>query len=275
MDLRPLGGTGISVSPLGLGTVKLGRTQGVKYPRPFQIPDDAGAARLLETAAAQGINLLDTAPAYGNSEERLGTLLSGQRDRWVLVTKVGEEFVHGASEFDFSAGAVRASVERSLLRLRTDRIDILLVHSDGVIESDLTAGGLLEELRGLKRRGLVRAIGASTKTPAGAMNAVSCCDVVMVTLNASQRDDEPAIQEAHRRNVGVLVKKALTSGQFEHAGAPGSISSVEAALGFVLETPGVSSAVIGTIDPAHLEADCGAARAVLRRGGQSSATLVG
>ena len=90
---RPLGSTGFDVSPLGLGTVKLGRDQGVKYPNGFTIPDDAQALALLNQARDLGINLLDTAPAYGISEERLGHLLQGQRDEWVIVSKVGEEFV--------------------------------------------------------------------------------------------------------------------------------------------------------------------------------------
>ncbi len=67
------------------------------------IPDAAAAANLIAFAKDLGINLLDTAPAYGNSEERLGQLLQGQRDDWIICTKVGEEFDNGASHFDFSA----------------------------------------------------------------------------------------------------------------------------------------------------------------------------
>ena len=74
---RPLGSTGLMVSPLGLGTGKLGRDQGVKYPSGFQIPDDDEARMLLKLARDLGINLIDTAPAYGRSEERLGPLLRG------------------------------------------------------------------------------------------------------------------------------------------------------------------------------------------------------
>ena len=71
-----LGNTGIEVSALGLGTVKLGRNEGVKYPSGFELPDDASVSRLLQLAADAGINLLDTAPAYGSSEERIGKLSS-------------------------------------------------------------------------------------------------------------------------------------------------------------------------------------------------------
>jgi aryl-alcohol dehydrogenase-like predicted oxidoreductase len=89
MELRELGSTGIKVSPLGLGTVKIGRDQQVKYPTGFTIPDDKAVVELLELAWDLGINTLDTAPAYGNSEERLGQLLPNKHD-WVIVGKVGE-----------------------------------------------------------------------------------------------------------------------------------------------------------------------------------------
>jgi len=62
----------------------------VKYPSGFQIPDDDEARLLLRQARQLGINLIDTAPAYGRSEERLGPLLRGQRNEWVIVSKVGE-----------------------------------------------------------------------------------------------------------------------------------------------------------------------------------------
>ncbi len=86
MELRDLGGTGIRVSSLGLGTVKFGRNEQVKYPRAFQLPDDRQIRALLELAIDLGINLLDTAPAYGSSMERLGKLLPGPRERWVIVS---------------------------------------------------------------------------------------------------------------------------------------------------------------------------------------------
>ncbi|MBL9002553.1 MAG: aldo/keto reductase [Phycisphaerae bacterium] len=243
MELRPLGASGILVSSIGLGTVKLGRAAGVKYPTPVRIPDDAQAAYLLEFAAEMGINLIDTAPAYGTSEERLGGLLARTRDRWVICTKVGEEFDGTESRFDFSPTAVRASVERSLRRLRTDRADIVLVHSDGHAELRLEELGTLDALRDLKGRGLIRAFGVSTKSLEGALRAIRSCDCIMVTLNPDQTADLPAIDAAQKAGVGVLVKKALSSG---HAADP--IRAVRFALG----TPGVSSVIIGTTNPEHL-----------------------
>jgi len=85
----------------------------------------------------------------------------------VLATKVGETFADGVSRYDFSAEGLRASVERSLKRLRTDAVDVLLIHSDGRdlwIQNETDAVPILREL---KQRGLVRAIGLSGKTVMG------------------------------------------------------------------------------------------------------------
>ncbi len=152
--MRDLGDTGLTVSALGLGTVKIGRDQGVKYPTAFSIPDDDAVRNLLARARDLGINLIDTAPAYGRSEERLGELLRDRHD-WVIVSKVGEEFDNGDSHFDFSPAHTRASVERSLRRLNTDHLDCVLVHSDGN-DKDILRSGTLEVLEALKREGLIR-----------------------------------------------------------------------------------------------------------------------
>lgn len=245
MERRTLGRTGIEVSPLGLGTVKLGRNTAVKYPRPFALPDDEAARRLLDRAAELGINLLDTAPAYGDSEARLGKLLAGRRADWVLCTKVGEEFEQGRSRFDFSPAHVRASVERSLRRLATDWLDVVLIHSDGRDLPILDESGALEALVALKQAGWIRAVGISHKTEAGGRRALELgCDVIMATLSLAEPGEAPLIAEAGRRGCGVLVKKALASG---HAGAE--------SLRFAVSQPGVSSVVVGTIDPGHLEAN--------------------
>src|SRR5262245_31612451 len=101
---RPFGTTGLSVSPLGLGTVKLGRDRGLKLAAPARIPNDREAADLITLAEELGINLVDTAPAYGTSEERLGKLLKGRRERWVIATKAGEIFdpATATSRYDFT-----------------------------------------------------------------------------------------------------------------------------------------------------------------------------
>lgn len=253
--MRVLGSTGLTVSALGLGTVKFGRNEQVKYPSAFTLPDDAAVRALLAQARDLDINLLDTAPAYGTSEERLGQLLQNRKD-WIIVTKTGEEFRNGASQFDFSAAHTRHSVERSLRLLRTDYLDVVLIHSDGNDDAILDRGECVAALQDLKREGHVRAIGMSTKTLAGALRAVRELDVAMLTLNLHQRDDLPAIALAHELGKGVLIKKGLMSGHL-HAGAS---DPLRASMDLVLGQPGVHSLIAGTINPAHLVANVALAK---------------
>ncbi|VVC76856.1 General stress protein 69 [Aquicella siphonis] len=244
MQKRNLGSSGIQVSIVGLGTVKFGRNQGVKYPCAFELPSDQDVEELLAVAAGLGINLLDTAPAYGASEERLGKSLRGRRHEWVICTKAGEEFIDGQSSYDFSPHALTHSVERSMRRLQTDYLDVVLVHSNGddmrIIEQDQA----FDTLEMLKRAGKIRAYGMSTKTIDGGLKTVEFADVAMVTFNPSCVEDREVIASAHRKQKGIFIKKAFASG---HASKdPGGN------LRFVFAESGVTSVIIGTINPAHL-----------------------
>ncbi|WP_162935024.1 aldo/keto reductase [Pseudomonas cavernae] len=263
---RPLGSTGLSVSPLGLGTVKLGRDQGVKYPNGFSIPDDFTAGQLLQLARELGINLLDTAPAYGRSEERLGPLLRGQRQDWVIVSKVGEEFDNGLSHFDFSAAHTRRSVERSLQRLETDYLDLLLVHSDGNDLAVLEHSEVYPTLAALKAEGKIRAFGFSGKTVDGGLLALQDGDCAMVTYNLNEQAERPVLDYAAAHRKGILIKKALASG---HAClAPGQ-DPVRASFELIFAHPGVSSAIVGTINPLHLAHNVATAATVIEALGHS------
>ncbi|PZP25204.1 aldo/keto reductase [Pseudomonas kuykendallii] len=257
---RPLGSTGLTVSPLGLGTVKLGRDQGVKYPSGFRIPDDSEARQLLALARHLGINLIDTAPAYGRSEERLGPLLRGQRQDWVIVSKVGEGFESGQSHFDFTPAHARRSLERSLQRLETDFIDLLLIHSDGNDAAILRDSGLYEALAGFKREGKIRAFGLSGKTVEGGLLALEQGDCAMVTYNLAEQGERPVIDRAAELGKAILVKKALASG---HACLGSGIDPVRASFELLFSHPGVTGAIVGTIDPLHLSHNVATAATVI------------
>ena len=259
---RPLGSTGLAVSPLGLGTVKLGRDQGVKYPNGFTIPDDESARLLLAQARDLGINLIDTAPAYGRSEERLGPLLRGQREQWVIVSKVGEEFDDGQSRFDFSAAHTRASVERSLKRLETDHIDLVLVHSNGDDLHILENEEVYQTLALLKQEGKIRGFGFSGKTVQGGLKALEQGDCAMVTYNLNEQAERPVIDHAAAHGKAILVKKALASG---HACLSPGVDPVRASFELLFAHPGVSSAIVGTINPLHLAHNVAIVALVLRQ----------
>ena len=256
MELRQPGPRGPQVSPLALGGTKFGRREGVKYPTAFELPSDGELAGLLALAKDLGINLIDTAPAYGSSEARIGAL-AGADDHWRIATKVGETFVDGQSQFDFSASAIRASVEDSRQRLRRDVLDIVFLHLSDDDEAVLRQGAALAALLELRERGLIRSVGASTKSVAAGLLAVEQCDLVMITLNASDQSQRPVLAAAQTAGKGILIKKPLDSG---HAGDAG------AALADLVRTPGVSSVVAGTISKAHLSDNCAAVIAALTEG---------
>ena len=248
---RQLGDTGIAVSVLGLGTVQFGRHTGVKYRRPARRATDAQIADLLAMARSLGVTLLDTAPAYGDSEARLGEALAGERRRWVICTKVGEEFDGQRSRCDFSATHTCRSVERSLRRLRTDYLDVVLVHADDRGAAAIRAAGVFRALRSLQREGVIGAVGYSNRGVADGRDALADADVLMCTVNADLREELPLIAQAGAAGAGVLVKKPLASG-FRPRGE----------LSNTLSQPGVTAVVVGTLNPAHLAMHAKAVSAV-------------
>lgn len=248
---RQIATTGCSVSAFGLGTVKFGRNSDLKYPNSFALPDNRTIADLLAIARDHGVNLLDTAPSYGSSEERLGALLNSQRHHWVISTKVGETWSEKGSQYDFTGSAVEASITTSLKRLATDYLDIVLVHSDGSDEKIINELDTLATLEKLKSKGIIRCFGISTKTITGGMLAIERCDLAMVAYNLTQQSEKPVLDYAVELNKGIFIKKALDSGN-----KPRHLDSkvwLQDALQFVLNHPAVTSVIMGTINPQHLK----------------------
>lgn len=249
LPLRPLGDTNINIAPISLGTVKIGRDQQVKYPEAFTIPSDKEVLALFELAQSFGVNCLDTAPAYGRSEERIGEILGARTKEWVICTKVGEEFIDGRSHFNFSAEHTRFSVERSLKRLHRDELDIVLIHSDGNDLDIIHHHGTLEVLAELKKAGLIRAFGMSTKTVAGGIKALEKSDVVMATYNLNYDSETPVLDYAAQHNKGIFIKKALASG---HLDQEKYVDPIKASMELTFSHPGTTSITVGTINPKHL-----------------------
>ena len=147
---RPVGTSGLVVSTVGLGCNNFGLRLGLDGARP-----------VIEAALDAGVTLFDTSDSYGDSEEILGTVMAGRRDRVVIATKFGSD-LKGANGPDWGARAarryVRRAVERSLRRLRTDWIDLYQLHRpDGVTPMEETLAALSD----LVHEGKVRYIGSS------------------------------------------------------------------------------------------------------------------
>ena len=248
MEFRSLGKTGIRVSRIGLGTVKLGRNREVKYPHSFELPDEAEVEALLEGALSLGVCLLDTAPAYGRSEERLSDFVGRHRDELVVCTKCGEEFLGDASVYDYSAKALRASVERSLRRMKLDVLDLVLLHSNGEDLRILEDTPAVETLLQLKEKGMCRSVGISAKTGEGIEAASRLLDVVMAPYSRRNQDLKEALARAHDRGTGVLAIKGLDSGHL----AVGGPEEATPALEHVLGQDFVDALIVGTLKLDHL-----------------------
>ncbi|MCH9653783.1 MAG: aldo/keto reductase [Planctomycetes bacterium] len=243
MQYRPLGNTGFSISALGFGAFKIGRNQQIKYSQPYDLPDDNTTERLLNSILDLGINHIDTAPAYGISEERVGQFLTHRRSEFLLSTKIGETFENGRSTYDFSRDSLETSIERSLCRLKTDVLDVVLIHSNQDEEEILTQTDTIEVLQEAKQAGKIRWIGLSGKTQAGAESALAWADVLMLEYHMEDRSHESLIQEASQQGIGVIVKKGLASGHLPP----------EEAISFVLSHSGVSNLVVGGLNLDHIQ----------------------
>jgi len=247
---RPLGKTGLNVSAIGFGSFKIGRNQGIKYPNGYDLPTDEECARLLNGILDLGINLIDTAPAYGIAEERLGQLLSQftsqRRDEIVLSSKVGERFIHSQSIYEFGADAVKTSVEESLRKLNTDHLDLLMIHSNGDDLHILNETDTVSAMQELKQAGKVVAIGLSGKTVAGAKAALEWADVLMAEFHVQDDSHRQVMREAHDAGLGVLVKKGLAAGHLDP----------KAAIEFVLSESSVDSLVLGGLNLDHFTSNC-------------------
>jgi L-galactose dehydrogenase len=150
MEFRTLGRTGLEVSKLGFGGSPLGNE--------FGETDPSEAERAVHCAIDLGINYFDVAPYYGRTlaETRLGAALQGRRDKVILATKCGR---YDVAKFDFSAARIRASIDESLKRLRTDYLDIFLAHDIEFVCAKQIIEEAIPTMRALQSEGKARFIG--------------------------------------------------------------------------------------------------------------------
>jgi len=248
----PFGQSSLATSPLGIGTVKWGRTEGLKH-APFSLPNDATLHQLLDTAEAAGINVLDSAPAYGLAESRLGSLLASRPNRFHVFTKAGESFSHGASHWDFSESAIRRSIENSLRLLRTDCLDAVTLHCPRHDLSILSQSDAPTTLTSLKSEGKIHLAGFSVMSLDAGLLAVPHFDYLMVAWNPGFLEHQPVIEAAALARKGILLKKVLSSGSFTSASPADSLRAA-------LHLPGNPVILAGTINPHHLHDNIAALR---------------
>lgn len=231
---RILGKTGLSVSILSFG----GGSQFLKN-------KNGEWEKHLEMAIKSGINVFDTSADYTvvsrdggeaySSEERFGEILPAYRDKVIISTKINER-----SDKDL----IRQTVEESLKRMKTDYLDILMLHA--VNEKDTVSeieGGAYAEMVKMKNEGVVKHIGFSSMDSAQRSKDVLEAldfDVTMLALNPSKFGDYPglAFPAAIKKNVGIIAMKVMRD-------IVGKAASSEELFKYSLSQEGVSSSVIG------------------------------
>jgi aryl-alcohol dehydrogenase-like predicted oxidoreductase len=260
------------VSALGLGTAQLGLPYGVS--NSIGQPSEAEAAAILECALRSGIPVIDTAPAYGESEALIGLLLPAGADIRI-VTKTAP--LAGPKVGEAECEAVKRSAERSLERLHRDRLDTLLVHHG----SDLGLPGgerLAEEVIGLRDTGIATHIGVSVydREEIAVARELLPLDVVQFPLNVLDQRllRDGTLAELHEEGVELHARSAFLQGlllmepeqlpahlagaaqplrRYHEVRQRAGLEPIEAALGFVRTTSAVDVALVGTNSVGELE----------------------
>jgi aryl-alcohol dehydrogenase-like predicted oxidoreductase len=276
VEYRQLGRTNLNVSLLGLGSGganRLGQSRNA---------DPSETRAFVRHALDLGVNCFDTAPTYGSESLLGGALVGVPRHDYVLATKF--------STRDAGAGALRASLEGSLKRLKTDYVDVMYFHGLSPEEYDATLETYLPEMLQAQRDGLTRFIGATERYETDESHAAleralreDRFDVIMIGHNLISPGGLRAVLPlAQEKNVGVVVMCAVrtiivnpdmlqeTIRQWKDSGAlaedavpddapldwvlgAGIESIADAAYRFAAESPTVSSVLTGTANQAHLD----------------------
>src|SRR5947207_7773445 len=209
---RELGRTGLQVTTLGYGAMEL---RGA--PRARDITE-AQAKTILNKVLDAGINYIDTSIDYGLSEERIGRYISHRRDEYYLASKCGclvgaPPALRGQrGQHVFTRENVVAGVEQSLVRMKTDYLDVVQFHSSPSRQT-LEEHGALEALLELKEAGKVRFIGMSGILPHLIDPiAMDVFDVFQILYSAVEREHEAAIAAAPQKGAGIVIRGGAAKG---------------------------------------------------------------
>jgi aryl-alcohol dehydrogenase-like predicted oxidoreductase len=259
MEKRPFGKTGMHVSVLGFGGAEIG----------FRGATPKDVERLLNSALDAGLNVIDTAECYMNSEELIGQAVSHRRKDFYLFTKVGHSRGYDDPDWDKSK-RLEESLERSLKNLKTDHLDLLQLHS--CTKEVLQRGAVIEFLKRAQAQGKTRFIGYSGDREDAAYAVESgAFDSLQTSISvADQEAITLTVPKAVKNKMGIIAERPIANvmwSQKESGGAYYEVywdrfkklrydfqekdlkTAVGVALRFTLSVPGVCTAIVGTMNP--------------------------
>jgi aryl-alcohol dehydrogenase-like predicted oxidoreductase len=262
--MRTLGRTGLAVSPLGFGAASIGLLD----------TDQKSVSLILNQLLDSGVNLIDTAGSYAGSEEAIGKAVSHRRDEYILVSKCGQSLLDLQGR-EWSGPLIRATVDRTLKRLRTDRIDVMLLHSCGL--ETLRKGEAIAALIKAREAGKILFAGYSGDNEA-AVFAAQHSELAVVEASVSivdQSNIDTLLPTTRENGTGVIAKRPIGNAAWRPLGDlpifyqeyarpyherfeamelhledlgidPRSTDWAEVALRFTLSQPGIDCAIVGT-----------------------------
>lgn len=277
MQQRNLGRTGLKVSPLGFGAA----------PSAFLKSDVERIVMLVNGLLDAGVNLIDTAAAYPGSEAFIGEHFAARRDEYVLVSKCGHTKVEGIDAPNWSPELVSAAVDRALRLLKTDHLEVMLLHSCDI--ETLKKGDALGALVAARDAGKIKHVGYSGDNEA-AEHACTMPEIEVVETSVNYLDQaniERTLPAARANNVGIIAKRPVANAAWKGAADRAGIyvnytkeyqrrhdtmkinvadfgfteeQWPELALRFTLSFPEVSTAIVGTTNADNARLNLDAAR---------------
>lgn len=271
MERRAFGKTDMHVSVLGFGTSEIGHER----------TDQAVVSQILNHALDHGLNVIDTAECYIEAETLVGEAVSHRRDDYYLFTKCGHGFGIDTGLPDWHPDLITQSIDHSLKRLKTDRLDLIQLHSCG--HDVLAQGDVIDRLQRAQEQGKTRYIGYSGDgATARFALELGVFDSLQTSLNvADQQSIALLLPYCVEHGVGVIAKRPVANVAWRNWPEPPASGyakpyfdrlqklaypfigdslgeSVEYALRFTLTHEGVCTAIVGTSKPQRWAANAGA-----------------
>ena len=276
METTSLGKTGLKVNRLGVGLAEIGE---------LSTDDVRKAGRILGAALDGGINFFDTAECYGNSEELIGKTIAHRRDEIILATKAGH-LSTGSSGRPWTGQTVRDGINRSLVKLKTDHVDLVQIHAYDILAP--LPDEVIEAVMDAKKAGKTRFLGYIGENEAAEWAVLSgLFDTLQTSFSlVDQRARYNLFEQARSRGIGIIAKRPIGNATWGRAAAAKGDAGLSGtglerlkraqallemgpidgapqdpnvlALGFVLAHEDAHTAIVGTRSPEHMLANIAA-----------------